>query len=407
MPTLRRSSRTSALLLLLAMPILARAQARPSLCTDGFGAFQARFLTGVKVTVGAAMKEGFATRACSATLEWGKDSLLVVPEAAVVDIDALGVDLGLNLPVVALQVKNSDADWFVTYKIYSLEKPPRLLRTVTGGSSFSAADTDLDGRIEIWTDDARAVNEMDRLSFGELDYPPTAVLRFEKHKLIDVSAEFQSYFDRQIAQLNAELDSRDLSDFKNSDGKLLPTPSLSVEGMHQRRLTKIKVLEIVWAYLYSGREQQAWEALAKTWPPTDLDRIRSVILSARTAGIRSQLDSVDTKPRLHVKRPAYIYETGGENDERSHDPTSANFRADVKPQAILLRRLGVDETPLPQSEEMVDIVVDGAGKVRSAKAVGGKDLNLENDCAGWKFIPAFKDGRPVASRMRLSYHYLR
>jgi hypothetical protein len=57
----------------------------------------------------------------------------VVPEAAAVDIDALGVDLGLESPIVALQVKNSDADWFVTYKIYSLEnchphafRPPRV-----------------------------------------------------------------------------------------------------------------------------------------------------------------------------------------------------------------------------------------------------------------------------------------
>jgi hypothetical protein len=72
-----------------------------------------------------------------------------VPEAAVVDIDALGAYLGLEAPIVALQVKNSNADWFVAYQIYSLEKPPRLLRTVSGGSSFSAADTDLDGRIEI------------------------------------------------------------------------------------------------------------------------------------------------------------------------------------------------------------------------------------------------------------------
>ena len=141
MPTLRSSPRTSALLLLLATPVVTQGQVRQGLCSDGFGVFQTSFF-GVKVTVGAAKKEGFATRACSATLEWGKNSLPVVPEAAAVDIDALGVDLGLESPIVALQVKNSDADWFVTYKIYSLEKPPRLLRIVSGGSSFSAADTD-------------------------------------------------------------------------------------------------------------------------------------------------------------------------------------------------------------------------------------------------------------------------
>jgi len=77
MPTLRSSPRTSALLLLLATPVVTHAQVRQGLCSDGFGAFQTSFY-GVKVTVGAAKKEGFATRACSATLEWGKDSLPVV-----------------------------------------------------------------------------------------------------------------------------------------------------------------------------------------------------------------------------------------------------------------------------------------------------------------------------------------
>ena len=410
MPTLRRSLQTSVLLLLLAMPVVIQAQMREVLCSDGFGTFHTSFFTGVNVTVGAAKKEGFATRECSATLEWGKDSLPVVPEAAEVDIDALGVDLGLDSSVIAFQVKNADADWSVTYKIYSLKKPPRLLRTVTGGGSFSAADTDLDGHIEIWTDDATAVTGMDRLSVGELDFPPTIVLRFDKHKLIDVSAEFQSHYDHQIAQLHAQLDLKQLADFKNSDGKLLPTPSLSVEQMHQRRLMKIKVLEIVWAYLYSGREQQAWEVLAEMWPPSDVDRIRSLILNARAAGILSQVDGIETKPGSRNKKFAYIYETEGKGNEGSQDPLESaapNFRADVKPQAILLRRAAIGEMPLPQLEEMIDLVIDAAGKVRSARAVGKEKLDIENDCVNWKFIPAFKDGRPVASRMRLALNYLR
>jgi hypothetical protein len=389
--------------------VVTHAQVQQSLCSDGVGAFQNSFFA-VKVTVGAAKKEKFATRACSATLAWGKDSLPVVPEAAAVDIDALGIDLGLKSSIVALQVKNSDADWFVTYKLYSLEKPPRLLRTISGGSSFSAADTDLDGHIEIWTDDAGAVNGIDRLSAGELDFPPTIVLRFEKHKLIDVSAEFQSHFDLQIAQLRGELDSNQLGDFRNSDGQLSPTPSLSAEQMHRRRLTKIKVLEIVWAYLYSGREQQAWEALAEMWPTSDLVRIRSLILNTRTAGIRSQVDGVDAKPRLQVKKVAHIYETSGESNGHTQDlmePASPNLQAMVKPQAILLRRVVIGDNSLPHSEDMVEIIIDAAGKVRSAKAVGNKSLDLVNDCAGWKFIPALKDGHPVASRIRLAVDYFR
>jgi len=51
----------------------------------------------------------------------------------------------------------------MVYKIYSLREPPALLRSISGGEFFSAADTDLDGRVEIWTDDAASVTSFDNL----------------------------------------------------------------------------------------------------------------------------------------------------------------------------------------------------------------------------------------------------
>jgi len=60
--------------------------------------------------------------------------------------------------------------------------------------------------------------------------------------------------------------------------------------MHRLRLTKIKVLEIVWAYLYSGREQEAWQALTDMWPTSDFERVRAALTSARASGIPGQLD---------------------------------------------------------------------------------------------------------------------
>ena len=76
-----------------------------------------------------------------------------------------------------------------------------------------------------------------------------------------MSSEFQPDFDREIAELRKELDSDDLRDFKSSDGKL--SPSLSAERLHELRGVKAKILEMIWAYLYSGREQKAWELLAE------------------------------------------------------------------------------------------------------------------------------------------------
>jgi hypothetical protein len=384
-------------------------QTHDLVCSDGSGKFEVKFTTGVTVSVGAAKNGGLSRRVCKATLTWDRQDLQVVPEASQVDIDALGVDLGLDMPVVAFQVKNFDSDSGLAYQIYSLQKPPRLLRTITGGDFFSAADTDLDGHIEIWTGDA-ALDGFENLALSELDFAPTIVLRFENHRLMDVSSEFRSNFDGQIAEVRARLDSHELTDFRSSDGKLPVMSPMPVEQLHRLRIAKIKILEIVWAYLYSGREQEAWHALADFWPPADFDRVRASIMNSYTRGIHSQVDGVSPgSSRLHLKHSAYVYNSATDTEGKPAGSDSANLTADTKPQAILLRRPPPLDTQdaLPKSEEMVDLVIDAAGKVRSAKMVGAADKDLISATADWKFIPAFRNGRAVASRMRLAVVPLR
>jgi hypothetical protein len=133
------------------------AQGHEVLCRDGAGTLQAEF-SGVTVRVGASRIGGLSTRTCEATLRWDQQTVIVAADAAQIDLDAFGVDLGLGTPAAAFQVKNSASQCCVEYELYSLEKHPRLVRTITGGDFFRAADTDLDGRVEIWTTDASAVN---------------------------------------------------------------------------------------------------------------------------------------------------------------------------------------------------------------------------------------------------------
>jgi hypothetical protein len=382
---------------------LCLAQARYVICEDGSGRFEATVSSGVSVTVGATMSGGLGKRSCSGALSWDGRVSSVVAEASQVDIDILNVDLGLGVPVVAFQVKKSSADDGMTYEIYTLKKPPRLLRTIVGGDFFSAADTNLNGRIEIWTGDAGAVRGFDDL--GEFDFAPTMVLRFERGKLIDVSSEFQAYFDEQIAKLRTELSAQELSDFRNSDGKLTPASSLTVAEilqMHRLRTTKIKVLEIVWSYLYSGRDKEARSSLAEMWPPADFDRIRTAILNARSRGIRSQIDGVSTRgTERHFKKHAYVF------DAITEDPKGAEEHypfVDVGPQAILLKRPSpIDmQEPLTHSDQMVELVIDAAGKVWSTKPIGNVDKDVIDATKGWKFIPAFSGGHAVPSRMRIN-----
>jgi hypothetical protein len=121
------------------------------LCEDGEGRFETQFRTGVTVLVEAAKSGGLASRKCSAELHWGETSLAVTPTDAQVDVDVLGADLGLGGPTVAFVLRSADDEWHARYLIYSLEKPARLLRTITGGDDYSAEDADFDGRIAIWT----------------------------------------------------------------------------------------------------------------------------------------------------------------------------------------------------------------------------------------------------------------
>src|ERR1700722_19994936 len=124
--------------------VTSHAQSHEVVCKDGTGDFESAFRTGVELRVGATRNGELATRACEGALEWERQRLVVASGVAQIDVDAFGVDLGLGVPVAALQVKKTGDVCCMEYRIYSLKKPARLLRKIEGGSFFSAADTDLD-----------------------------------------------------------------------------------------------------------------------------------------------------------------------------------------------------------------------------------------------------------------------
>jgi hypothetical protein len=377
-----------------------RAQDGEVLCSAGSGGFGAESRAGVTVEVKAARDGALATRACEGTLSWNKNTLTIATMVPQLDLDLFDADLGIGVPIAAFQVKKSETDCCREYQIYSLNKPPRLLRTLTGGGFFSAADTDLDGRVEIWTNDAAAVRSFENLTILELDAPPAIVLRFEHGELLEVSSEFQAVYDKDIRRLGKDLDAEGLRNFKNSDGKLSPNSQLSAERLQQLRGVKAKVLEIVWGYLYSGREQQAWRSLAEMWPPGDIERVRAAIMNRRAHGISAQLDGVSAVVRGSRKKRARIFDAISESTESKPEVTP--------PQPIMLRRpplLGIPDQDSSPSELLLELVVDCAGKVRSAepaRKATSLDSALVHAAAEWKFMPAFKGGQPVASRMRLA-----
>jgi hypothetical protein len=385
------------------------AQSHDVVCREGVGDFEAEFQTVVTVRVGPARIRDLESRVCNAALSWGDQNLVVADAASQADVDAFGVDLGVGAPVVAMQVKKSKAECCMEYKIYSLRAPPVLLRSIAGGEFFSAADTDLDGRVEIWTDDAASVDGFENFHLRDLDFAPPIVLRFVRGRLLDVSSEFQPYYDQKIADERAKLNPQDIGDFKGSDGRLASAATLPAGWLMRLRSVKVKVLEIVWSYLYSGREQEAWRSLAEMWPAADFDRIRAALLNARARGIRSQLDGVSNATSAGHEAHAKIFDgTTVVTATPGLTPKGAKLKLEITPpKAILMERpppVTPVEIELAQSESALKLVIDSAGKVRSVEVLGNVqavDEGLLRSTSNWKFIPAFSEGQPVASEILL------
>jgi hypothetical protein len=388
----RKSRVIASLVLLGAFSKFGSAQA---LCRDGTGTFEAKLPTGVAVTVGPEMNEAFAGRACRATLGSGQKKQVIVDHASQVDLDMFGVDLNDEGPVAAFQIKESEDECCMTYQIYSLKNIPRLLRTLTGGF-FQGADTDLDGKVEIWATDAAVLDSLDGLTAEEMDFPPTYVLRLAHGRLLDVNSEFRSYFDDVIRKIRAQIDPAQLHDFRLSDGLLEPHSDSEAVRMGKLRPVKTQVLELVCAYLYSGREQEAWKNLGSMWPDTDVARIQLVIADAHAHGIMTQLDGVSKLAESFppIKKRVHIYEP-------TDDPN------DPPPQVKSARGIHLwapDSGSHPHmidEEASVGLIIDSAGKVRSVTPPNPSEAYqaLLPKAKEWKFIPALLDGHSVASHL--------
>jgi len=335
--------------------------------------------------------------------------LTVASDAAQIVIDVLGADLSLGKPVVAFQIDDTGDGTHRTYQIYSLTKPPRLLYTITGADSYIAADSDLDGRIEIWTDDASAVDGFEGVPLKSFDSAPTVILRFEKKRLVDVSSEFTSHYDDQIAQIRARIEPQDLAAFKNSDGVLSIKATGATVDSHRLMRTKIKVLEIVWACLYSGRDAEAWSTLQQMWPSQDFNRIRAKISSVHQngilRGIARETGTPKHKHEVHIFDATTSPSAGSWDLYRGPGPPDASEQETsvVQPKSILLRIPPPSEVEdFRPSRAAVELVVDAAGKVHSAKLLSGASTRWLQAANSWHFIPALFDGSPVACRFRIS-----
>jgi hypothetical protein len=341
----------------------------------------------------------------------------------------MGADLGFGEPVVAFDTRKSVHDRRSTYEIWALEKSPRLLRALDGGDTYRAVDADFNRYIAIWTTDASAAEGIDGLTYSDYTSPPTIILRFERGNLVDVSAWYRAQYDAQIKELRSNLTPGASAKFKRSDGEL-KFGSVVPAGWVELQKTKAAVVEIIWAYLYSGRPAQAWAELQNAWPPSDEAQIKRAIIAARSRGFDRQVGRIaSSKLPVMWEETPFVYAYLKPADSSSKSPAKLNYgvsglginmspvtpagqgdanelAADIAPQPVLLWRPapsavgGMKQTMSP--EETIELTIDEAGKVHSSRMLVPKyDPGLSSVARGWKFIPALREGRPVAYRLKM------
>jgi hypothetical protein len=389
-------------------------------CQNGRGSLTAELENNVTVTVDAPHAAGFAQRICQARIADAKLSVAVTDAAAEVDADAVGVEMGLGGQVAAFQLRGKANDTSMSYVLYSLKRPFQKLRTLTGGDQYLAADTDMDGRVEIWTSDAAAFEGLDGMRLAAFDSAPLVVLRFEKQKLLDVGAEFLAVYDKRIAAARAALDPEGVTVFRATDGRMATIRADQFSQLRALLTTKVRVLEMAAGYLWSGREAESDRVLEEFWPARDQERIRQVLRDARARGLRAQVDGVagaavgkphhteiyKAKPiRTLYSMPQGMIGTGragltmtefGELaavSQVERNPVSIEMYLPVPNQA--------EQVPAPPRRVRVQVLIDAAGKVREFKTLGDPEPALEASSASWKFIPGYRSGHPVACWMTM------
>lgn len=189
--------------------------------------------------------------------------------------EATGKDInGDGRPDLVLEGYSGGAHCCWTYWIVSLAPSPRLAGKIFNETTLRFQDLDGDGRIEIATRDG-AFDYFDGLSHAYAPMP-AVMLHLESRRLIDVSARFWKEYEQQISEARANLNPELLRRFRLGVDKDAPV---------EDQRTKSTVLEIVLAYLYGGRPEEAWKALEEMWPADDRARIRKLIEQTRASGI--------------------------------------------------------------------------------------------------------------------------
>lgn len=182
---------------------------------------------------------------------------------------------GDGIPDLVLLGFSGGAHCCWTYYFLSLGPKPGLIDKFENDRDADFLEDEKTGRIYLSIEDG-AFDYFDEVCHACSPFP-VVFLRLDGANWVDIGAEYLSDYDDIIDDSQKALTAegrRRLKDLKEKPSDAEPI-----------RDARYYALAIVFAYLYSGRETQALQALRDLWPPFDQDRIWKLILETRHDGI--------------------------------------------------------------------------------------------------------------------------
>ena len=255
------------------------------------GAYTLRLLPTIKDKKDKDDQDGDGDPRCRAVLTSATGKRITIAYEWALSLDPIsGTDInGDGKPEIVLSGYSGGLHCCYVYEIVSLGRTPEVLHTFSNPVPIT---------FEKRPDGATLIRAAD----GVFDYflvphaaavIPQLVLKPEGNNLVDVSAQYPELYDQEIEQARGQLTKDELEKFRKSNFRdRLFTDQ--VPTVH-------KVLTIVLDYVYSGREEKAWQALDELWPPADVGRVKALIAERRHRGMLANL-ACDCRPAMIARQ---------------------------------------------------------------------------------------------------------
>jgi hypothetical protein len=193
-----------------------------------------------------------------------------------ISLDQKDVDINHDgRPDLVLRGYTGGAHCCWTYWIITPSRQPALQKKIENQAHVQFADFNHNGTITLVAQDG-SFDYFDGLCHACSVFPDL-YLRMQGDQIVDVSAEYRSRSDDEIKAARLKLIHEPLENFVAARYQ----DQMANAGENVKPL----VLTIVLAYLYSGREAEAWKALDEMWPRFDRQRIKKLIVETRAKGL--------------------------------------------------------------------------------------------------------------------------